>query len=400
MFLISLAAAIIQAVGVLATTAPIGRGSLGSYISPDDYPQGLSASAARAVSVVLVVGPDGRVTDCTVREGSGSSLLDATTCRLLRNRTHFTPATSAGVPTAGEVRTTIDWPAIRSGTPGARTEQPPFVRTLPDPPVITVSVGGAPPVEVGRGGARAQANLASLVNSSDYPAEAVRAGEQGTTGFLLAVGPNGSVTDCNIMRSSGSAILDAATCRLMTSRARFTPALDANGKPTSDTVSARIAWRLPSQSIVVPDLTIVRFAIGADGKTRDCTLFAESVGRTQEAKSPDCGPRPPDRAVVAAMRAAGGQGALRVRVETRLLREASQPWPKLEQSGLKIIGFDLVRLRVAPGGRVLNCFVLERQSGGLPPTSPCRPTMQVPGYTADREAEMRVVTFAALEETN
>jgi hypothetical protein len=33
----------------------------------------------------------------------------------------------------------------------------------------------------------------------------------------------------------------------MRSRARFTPAIDSNGQPTSDTVSQRITWRIQGQ---------------------------------------------------------------------------------------------------------------------------------------------------------
>ena len=65
----------------------------------------------------------------------------------------------------------------------------------------------------------------------DYPAAAVRAGEQGDVGYRLDVGPNGRVTRCTVTASSGSAILDSETCRMLTARARFTPATDASATP-------------------------------------------------------------------------------------------------------------------------------------------------------------------------
>jgi protein TonB len=64
-------------------------------------------------------------------------------------------------------------------------------------------------------------------------------------GFAVDVGPSGRVMGCAITRSSGSAALDSATCRLIQSRARFTPALDAGGAPVSDKVAGRISWVLP-----------------------------------------------------------------------------------------------------------------------------------------------------------
>ena len=95
--------------------------------------------------------------------------------------------------------------------------------------------------------ARAKANLASYVSDADYPASAQRNEEQGTTRFRLSVGPDGRVAECTVTGSSGSAALDAATCRIMRSRARFTPARDSSGSTTSDTVSSAIKWVLPAE---------------------------------------------------------------------------------------------------------------------------------------------------------
>jgi protein TonB len=86
--------------------------------------------------------------------------------------------------------------------------------------------------------------LASLISNDDYPASALRAEEEGVTGFRLTVGPNGRVTACSVTSSSGSGALDSATCRLLTARARFTPARDSSGNATTDTVAARIVWRI------------------------------------------------------------------------------------------------------------------------------------------------------------
>jgi periplasmic protein TonB len=130
------------------------------------------------------------------------------------------------------------------------TAPPPIVSVpVAPPPVITPTAPPAPPpppppapkVEP----AKARANLASYVSDADYPDSALRNEEQGTTGFSLDVGPNGRVTNCTVTSSSGSAALDSATCRIMRSRARFTPAHDSSGAATSDSVSARIRWVLP-----------------------------------------------------------------------------------------------------------------------------------------------------------
>ena len=94
--------------------------------------------------------------------------------------------------------------------------------------------------------ARAKANLASYVSDEDYPTNAVRNEEQGTTRFRLAVGPDGKVKDCTVTSSSGSSALDSTTCRLMKQRARFTPARNNRDEATSDTVASAIRWVLPA----------------------------------------------------------------------------------------------------------------------------------------------------------
>lgn len=88
------------------------------------------------------------------------------------------------------------------------------------------------------------ANLASYLNSNDYPAAALRNDESGTVEFRLFIGPDGRPGDCAILHSSGSAALDEATCRIMLERVRFSPARDSHGNPVPDTHDARITWTL------------------------------------------------------------------------------------------------------------------------------------------------------------
>jgi protein TonB len=145
-------------------------------------------------------------------------------------------------------------PPVVTPPPIVRTNTmpPPIVATnIAPPPQMTVTAPPAPPtppppppppppprkVEP----ARAKANLPSLFSDEDYPAC-----ESGATGFRLEIGTNGRVTNCTVTSSSGSSALDSTTCRLLRSRARFTPARDNTGSPTTDTYSSRIVWRLPA----------------------------------------------------------------------------------------------------------------------------------------------------------
>lgn len=111
------------------------------------------------------------------------------------------------------------------------------------PPSMSDSL---PPVVAPAERARARANLASYLSADDYPAAALRNDEQGLVAFTLDIGPDGRVTACRIRQTSGSAALDGATCRIMRSRARYTPARNARGVAVADSVDASVRWVLPS----------------------------------------------------------------------------------------------------------------------------------------------------------
>ena len=93
------------------------------------------------------------------------------------------------------------------------------------------------------------ASLVTLFSDTDYPEEAIANEEQGAVTFRLDVGTDGRVGSCSIESSSGSTALDVTTCRILMDRARFQPARDATGKPTSDTHTGRITWRLPDDEM-------------------------------------------------------------------------------------------------------------------------------------------------------
>src|SRR4051812_44163482 len=88
-----------------------------------------------------------------------------------------------------------------------------------------------------------RAPLESLVSADDYPPAA--GGVAGTTRVLLDVAPMGRVPACRVLASSGTAALDAAACRILPRRARFTPAMDSTGMPVPASFEATISWSAP-----------------------------------------------------------------------------------------------------------------------------------------------------------
>lgn len=85
----------------------------------------------------------------------------------------------------------------------------------------------------------------SWATPNDYPARDLREGNQGVTGFSLAVGVDGRVESCTVTRSSGFPGLDKATCDNVSRRARFDAATDGSGARTTGTYSGSIRWRIP-----------------------------------------------------------------------------------------------------------------------------------------------------------
>ena len=82
----------------------------------------------------------------------------------------------------------------------------------------------------GDGGAEtAPDRVRGELKDSDYPDGAAEAGIGGTVGVRYLVWTDGRVRECEVTRSSGSAELDATTCRLIEARFRFRPSRDARG---------------------------------------------------------------------------------------------------------------------------------------------------------------------------
>ncbi len=66
--------------------------------------------------MTMQVDARGAVTGCAITQSSGSAALDATGCRLMRERGRFTPATDAkGQPIASSAQRRIKWNAPNSG---------------------------------------------------------------------------------------------------------------------------------------------------------------------------------------------------------------------------------------------------------------------------------------------
>ena len=83
------------------------------------------------------------------------------------------------------------------------------------------------------------------IGTSDYPTRDLREGNEGTVRFSLEIDARGNVSSCRIERSSGHPGLDAATCKLVSRRARFKPGKDGSGAAVPGSYSQTVRWVIP-----------------------------------------------------------------------------------------------------------------------------------------------------------
>jgi len=77
----------------------------------------------------------------------------------------------------------------------------------------------------------------------NYPSRALRREIEGTVGVSVTVNADGRVAACRVTRSADP-ILDEAACDDMTRYARFEPALDDAGNPTTGSWSTNIVYQI------------------------------------------------------------------------------------------------------------------------------------------------------------
>jgi periplasmic protein TonB len=85
-------------------------------------------------------------------------------------------------------------------------------------------------------------HLRGRLRDSDYPRGLGEAGIEGIVAVRYAVAVDGRVSDCVITHSSGSAVLDETTCRLIEQRFRFSPSRDAAGRPVRSFIVENHSW--------------------------------------------------------------------------------------------------------------------------------------------------------------
>lgn len=82
------------------------------------------------------------------------------------------------------------------------------------------------------------------LTSGDYPREALAKLHGGSSIIVWDVDIDGKPGNCRVLQSSGDKQLDEAACKGILLRARFSPAIDKDGKPMVTFMSRRVVWML------------------------------------------------------------------------------------------------------------------------------------------------------------
>jgi protein TonB len=149
----------------------------------------------------------------------------------------------------------LQTPPVVSPPPIVRVQSPPqqvITQTQIPPPSPPAPLAGPPapvfvpaPPTISKAAAP-RGNPKDWFTNDDYPSDALAAEAQGTTRIKWDIGLTGRVENCQVVSSSGNSSLDRAACAAATRRGRYTPALDASGKPIKQFgISRGVSWRLP-----------------------------------------------------------------------------------------------------------------------------------------------------------
>ncbi|MGV3769440.1 MAG: energy transducer TonB [Sphingobium phenoxybenzoativorans] len=91
------------------------------------------------------------------------------------------------------------------------------------------------------------------IKDSDYPKAEAEAGVGGTVSVRYTVETTGRATGCTVTQSSGSADLDAVTCRLVEDRFRYRPSMTPQGRAVRSIIVENHHWVIDREQASAPE---------------------------------------------------------------------------------------------------------------------------------------------------
>lgn len=119
------------------------------------------------------------------------------------------------------------------------------VAAKPVPAKAVVAPPAAPPAPAPSGtDPQPVGKVADWFPIDSYPPQARALGLEGRTAFALDIDALGRITQCRVLETSGSDLLDSATCTQAIINGRFRPGRDAAGKPMARAWQSAMRWKL------------------------------------------------------------------------------------------------------------------------------------------------------------
>lgn len=241
---------------------------------------------------------------------------------------------------------------------------------MPLPAFALAAQDAVAPAARGATGARLLTAPADLFGPDAYPPEAIRNDEQGRVVAQLAIGADGAVGQCTIVTSSGSAALDATTCR-QARTARFQPARDRRGRAVAIAYRLPVRWVLPQPVawVFAPWSMAAHLMIDGEGRAQACT--ADFTGPAPRVDGDPCTFRSADAATLLTLR--GGAGAA---VRETVITVALLPGDGAGSTApAGATAYGAMRVTIAPDGGVADCLALTATGviTALPPICGLKP---------------------------
>ncbi len=126
---------------------------------------------------------------------------------------------------------------------------PPQIQTVVTPPlVVQQTVVATAVVVVPRFTPKSpqpKGNYKEWMTTDDYPTRSMNSGKQGTVRVNLTVSADGRVTDCRVVKSSGTQELDDTSCSLLRRRGKFNPGANGDGNAVEGNFPFSFTWKIP-----------------------------------------------------------------------------------------------------------------------------------------------------------
>ena len=96
--------------------------------------------------------------------------------------------------------------------------------------------------------------VGGVIRAADAPLHLLREDRAQSVRFAITVTPDGKIQSCDVEVSSGNSKLDSYTCKLVSQRAKFGPAVSFDGRATYGVHRQTVTWSLsrPSGSFLRP----------------------------------------------------------------------------------------------------------------------------------------------------